>query len=263
MKYDQQNHQRRSIRLKGYDYASPGAYFVTIVTHGRECLLGEVRNGEVELLKAGQITEQQWRGIPGHFSNVELGAFVMMPNHVHGVIILHDVPCRGVVSTPGIATSDKTMSDIATGQGDGTPRLGGETPRLGGETPPLRQLDDNARRGVVSTPNIGTPGILSTPGLSTPDVSTSTGDGTPPLRQLGGETPPLPRPTLGQVVAYFKYQSTKQVNLIWDSAGIPLWQRNYYEHIIRNEEEHNRIHLYIESNPANWQDDDENPARLE
>ena len=196
MKYDPSKHHRRSIRLPGYDYASPGAYFVTIVTYRHACLFGKIQNDEMQLTNLGQIVEEHWRVIPEHFPNVELGTFVVMPNHIHGIIVLPADAIRDLVSTPEI-------------------------------------LHDHSRRGVISTPIITVP--------------------------QGDETSPLQRPTLGQVVAYFKYQSTKQINTILDSAGTPIWQRNYHEHIIRNKDEHERIHLYIESNPVNWMDDDENP----
>ena len=163
--------------------------------------------------------DELWREIPEHFANVEGGDFVVMPNHVHGIIILKDIPGRGVVSTPdgcthGISSMiNKIVPEVSALKGD--------------ETSPLQEMD---------------------------------GD-TSPLRDMDGETLSIQRPKLGQVLAYFKYKTTKQVNLIWDSAGIPLWQRNYYDHIIRNKEENERICAYIEANPLNWLDDDENLAR--
>ena len=179
---------RRSIRLAGYDYASPGAYFITLVTYQRLCLFGTIRDGEMELSAVGMIVAEKWHEISGHFTNVELGEYVVMPNHVHGIIILHDVPRRGVVSTPA-------------GRGGGTP---------------------------------------------------------PDDLKKGDETSPLRWTTLGQVVAYYKYQSTKQVNAVMDSPGTQLWQRNYYDHILRNDKEYARINAYIASNPIHWEDDDEN-----
>jgi hypothetical protein len=88
MAYDPEKHHRRSIRLKGYDYTQPGAYFITICTHGRECLFGEIIDGEMHLNEAGQIVVQTWQDLPNHVPNVQLDAFVVMPNHVHGIIII-------------------------------------------------------------------------------------------------------------------------------------------------------------------------------
>jgi REP element-mobilizing transposase RayT len=88
MKFDPQKHRRRSIRLQGYDYTLSGAYFITMVTYQRECLFGEIVNGEMRLSAMGQIAEEHWRLIPEHFPRVELGAYVVMPNHVHGIIVI-------------------------------------------------------------------------------------------------------------------------------------------------------------------------------
>ena len=90
MKYDPDIHHRRSIRLKGYDYSSPGAYFVTTVTRKRECLFGEVVEGSVHLSKMGVIVQQVWLDSPNRYSYVVLDAFCIMPNHIHGIIILTD-----------------------------------------------------------------------------------------------------------------------------------------------------------------------------
>jgi len=90
-KFDPQKHRRRSIRLQGYDYSQVGAYYVTIVTYHRDCLFGEIMNQEMILNDFGKIADECWRAIPDHFSFVELGAYVIMPNHMHGVIIIHDM----------------------------------------------------------------------------------------------------------------------------------------------------------------------------
>jgi REP element-mobilizing transposase RayT len=166
-----------------------GAYFVTVVTWQRECMFGDVVNGEIVLNEFGRLIEKWWHQISVHFPNVEILTFVIMPNHVHGIIV----------------------------------------------------INDNGR-GAVSAPN---------------------DDGQ--IKHAGGGTPPLrPRkPTLGQIVAYFKYQSTKEMNATGGTGTITkFWQRNYYERIIRNDDDLNRIHRYIASNPSQWADDDENPTNL-
>ncbi len=183
MTFNPKIHHRHSLRLKGYDYSQAGAYFVTIVTHGRVALFGDVVNGEMRLNRFGEIVQKWWDDIPKHFPNVETGAFIVLPNHVHGIIVIGD-----------------------------------------------------DRRGTVPVPQ---------------------DEGTP---QMGGETPPLREPTLGQVVAYFKYQSAKEINALKGGPVTKLWQRNFYDHIIRNERDLELTWLYIESNPAQWEEDHENPA---
>ena len=84
-------YHRRSIRLKGYDYTQPGGYFVTVVAFRRECLFGEILNERMILNGYGKIVDECWQAIPVHFPNIELGIYVIMPNHLHGIIIIHAV----------------------------------------------------------------------------------------------------------------------------------------------------------------------------
>jgi REP-associated tyrosine transposase len=88
MSYDATTHRRRSVRLKGYDYASAGAYFVTVCTHERICTLGAIEDGVVQLSDQGRITQQVMTSLEERFPSVAVDAFVVMPNHVHAVIIL-------------------------------------------------------------------------------------------------------------------------------------------------------------------------------
>ena len=136
MKYDPAKHHRRSIRLKGYDYAQAGAYFVTICVQGRECVLGDVVDGHMMLNDAGQRADQFWPAVADHFADVEIDTWVTMPNHVHAIIVIG----RGVVSMPN------------------NEEMGGEK---GGETPPL---PPPPCRGGVSPPTVSTP-TVSTPTL--------------------------------------------------------------------------------------------------
>jgi len=88
MPYDPTRHHRRSIRLKGYDYSQAGAYFVTICTQDRACLFGKVVNGEMRLNDAGRMVLAEWNMLPERFPHVVLDAFVVMPNHVHGIVVI-------------------------------------------------------------------------------------------------------------------------------------------------------------------------------
>lgn len=88
MGFDPDKHHRRSIRLKDYDYSQPGAYFITVCTHQKKSLFAEIRDGEIYLSPAGRIATVQWRRLPFRFPNLELGAFIIMPNHIHGILII-------------------------------------------------------------------------------------------------------------------------------------------------------------------------------
>ncbi len=96
MTYDPQKHHRRSIRLKNYDYSQPGAYFVTICTEGRRCCFGQIIEGEMHLSDVGQNVQRLWSTIPERFSNVELDHYIIMPNHMHSIIILN--PDQGAMN---------------------------------------------------------------------------------------------------------------------------------------------------------------------
>lgn len=169
----QDRHHRKSIRIKEYDYTQAGAYFVTIVTYQRDSLFGDIDDGEMTLNAFGVIADECWRAIPEHFPFVELGAHVIMPNHVHGIIIIHE---------PVGATHASPL----------------------------------------------------------------------PKQPRG----PAPR-SLGAIVGSFKSAVTRRIGREHNATGI--WQRNYYEHIIRDEKDLQRITDYIEANPSRWDEDDENP----
>ena len=139
MPFDPQKHHRRSIRLKGYDYTQPGAYFVTVVTHGRECLFGEIVDREMRLNEAGRMVEQCWLDIPSHFPHVELDAFVIMPNHVHGILwIVETPPITGMAGMVGAknfsplpsqpSSQSSQPSDISS---DAAPRPHGTSKTIG------------------------------------------------------------------------------------------------------------------------------------
>ena len=228
-------HHRRSIRLKGYDYTSAGAYFVTICVHGGDCALGRVVDGEMVLSDFGRVVDAFWAQVPVHFPNVSVEPHVTMPNHVHVIVTIHD--------------------------DDGT--KGGET--QGGETPPLRGTRDVCR-GAVSAPKDAAPNDTA-PNNTTPNTAvhnvTAPNDAAPKTTPPGNTALKHPsavtKPTLGQIVAYFKYQTTKTINQMRDTPGERFWQRNYWEHIIRNESAHRQIYEYITSNPARWENDQLHP----
>jgi REP element-mobilizing transposase RayT len=191
MSFNPDIHHRRSIRLREYDYRGAGAYFVTICTFKRECLFGEVIDGEMRLNDAGEAAVECWQGIPDHFPQVQLDEFVVMPNHLHGIIVLDDfVGARH--ASPGSCTS-----------------------------------------------------VISRTTHASPLQGISSG--------------PKPR-SIGAIVGAFKSAVTKRINTLRDNPGCPVWQRNYYEHVIRNETDLANIRQYIVNNSLKWDQDENNPA---
>jgi len=180
MKYVPAKH-RCSIRLKGYDYSQAGAYLVTIVTRNRACLFGDVVHDEVRLSEMGKIVQWTWQDLPNHVRNVQLDAFVVMPNHIHGIIV---IVAGTVVGTGSV--------------------------RAGSEPAPT----------------------------------------TAGIRRQG----------LPEIVRQLKTFSSRRINEHRYTPGVPVWQRNYYEHVIRNGDELNRVREYIVNNPLQWELDRENLA---
>jgi REP element-mobilizing transposase RayT len=169
MKYNPDKHNRKSIRLKEYDYSQAGFYFITICAYNREHLFGQINDGIMVLNELGSIVEDWLKNIKIKYPNCELDYYCIMPNHIHFILKINDT------------------------------------------------IDSSSRGGVA---------------------------------------PPLPKPKLGNIIGFTKYQSTKQINILRKTPGIPIGQRNYYEHIIQNEEELFDIRNYIVDNPLNWDEDE-------
>ena len=217
MNYNSQKHHRRSIRLAEYDYSKGGEYFVTICTRNSEQILSNPPKPDVnigvalaathlletppnpepdsafqfELTPIGEIVDRNWRTLPERFPVISLDEYVIMPNHLHGIVFINE--------------SDQS-----------------------------RQGDAGKRVGARPTP--------------TAQISP-------------------PTPTLGMIVGAFKSKSVKDVLAHIEENGLDMigkiWQRNYFERVIRNERDLDNIRTYIRNNPVNWDQDDENPKRIE
>jgi REP element-mobilizing transposase RayT len=173
-------HIRRSLRVAGHDYTS-GAYFVTLCTHGRRCIFGEVIDDEVVLSAQGRTADQFWSAIPSHFPYVVLDSWVVMPSHLHGILSLTENR-RGVQLNAPTELRPERMSQIS--------------------------------------PHCG---------------------------------------SLGVIVRTFKAAvTTKARSAGWSN---PIWQRGYYEHVIRSEVQLDRARRYVITNPVRWALDEENPLR--
>ncbi len=165
---DPKPRRRTSLRLPSYNYSQAGAYFVTVVVKGREPVFGKIVDEEVELSKYGEIVENAWLDLPNHHEHVSLDEFIIMADHLHGVVFLHDTEANGVGAI---------------------------------HESPLR-----TRRTML----------------------------------------------LPKLMERFKMVSAKQINKQRSTPGTPLWQRGYFDHVIRNEDDLNRTRAYIRTNPLHW-----------
>ena len=182
MKDDESPPRRRAMRLKEFDYAATGAYFISIVTQNRSCLFGDIVDGKMQLNNAGETVSRCWHELNSKFSSIKTDEFVVMPNHIHGIVIIAD-------ATVG--------ADLRVG---------------------------------------------------------------PPIVQTGAHAgAPLPK-----ILQWFKTMTTNAYihgvkGFDWPAFRGRLWQRSYYEHVIRNDDSLNQIRQYIIDNPARWEFDRENP----
>lgn len=166
-----------SIRLKNFDYSQPGAYFITIVTHHRQCLFGTIANGTMQLNESGKIAHQCWMEIPKHFPHTTLDEYIVMPNHIHGIIVLNDI-------------ADEKFDNMD------------------------KIVPQNSFQHIIPH-------------------------------------------SIGSIIRGFKIGVTKWFRQYTDIYTV--WQRNYYEHIIRNDDELRRIRHYIVNNPLHWELDNQDP----
>ncbi len=155
-------------------------------TQSRECLFGEIANGEMMLNEYGKLVEEEWLNTPGMRTQVELDEFVVMPNHLHAIIVIQE--------------------------------------------------------GATTMPMVGAHSTIVGAHSSAP------------LRR----TPQ----SLGSLIAGFKSAVTKRINILRMSPGFPIWQRNYYDHVVRDEDDISRIREYIVNNPVRWAEDENNPAMI-
>jgi putative transposase len=166
MGFNRNIHHRKSIRLQGYDYGQLGLYFITVCTHERSMLFGEIIDGAMQLNPLGIMVEKMWSDLTNTFHGIKLHGYVTMPNHVHGIIEIVAIK-NGVNSLGAINRA----------------------------------------------------------------------------------------PTVGNIVRAFKARCTYAVNTMCQTRGVRMWQRNYYEHVIRNESAYIKIAEYIQNNPLQWQED--------
>ena len=228
--------RRRAMRLRDYDYTQPGAYFVTICAQHRKCLFGTITDEKMRLNEIGQIVIECWNHIPQHFPSVELDACVVMPNHTHGIIAWG-------TSLPGNPHLPDTTKDR---RADVTSSAWHKTQIVGMGSP----HPSNNRTVTVGA------------GFPRPSNNRTriVGAGSPlPSENNSNRVNETLSPSLGKIIAYFKYQSTKRINQRYNTPGTRLWQRNYHDHIIRDDPDLQRLREYIQINPMKWELDQLHP----
>ena len=262
--YDPNIHHRRSVRLRGYDYASAGWYFVTICTQNHECLFGNIENNAMVLNDAGRMVEKWYHEIHNKFPDIVCHEMVVMPNHFH--CIWENVGLNGAVGAnlcvrPATINNDvshpcvrhdandvNTVTDIINndycgneGAHAGAHVFVGNDDRLG---------DEGAHAGAHV--NVGNDDYCR-------DEGAHAGA---PLREVNDSDliENVSGSPLSAVVGWFKTMSTNEYirgvkQLGWPPFDRKLWQRNYYEHIIRDDQSLCEIAYYITNNPARWSDD--------
>jgi putative transposase len=199
MLYKPVKHNRRSIRLLGYDYSSRGAYFVTLCVQNRECVFGKIQDKKMQLNDAGEMITSWYMELPKKFDNVICDEHIVMPDHFHSIIRIVPIPAIG-------------GADLCVCPDEKNERMGEHAGS------PRREKIEN---------------------------------------KSGNNLP--------AIVQWFKTMTTNEYirnvkTKGWKPFSGKLWQRNYFEHICRDEYELIRIRQYIKNNPRNWGFDEENMA---
>jgi putative transposase len=240
--FDPQKHHRRSIRLPKYDYTTSGGYYITIVTQGRECLFGEVVDGEMRLNALGQIAKREWERLPKRFKQIELGIYVIMPNHAHGIIFIREHR-RGTAEYANLVHQEDNRRAPTAAEYANLIHQEDNRRAPAAEYANLVHQEDN-RRAPTTAECAST--IHQEDNRRAPTAAEQFG------KPVSGSIPTIIRSYKSAVALRLHYARPNDTG--------PVWQRNYYEHIIRDDSDYNRIHNYIETNPLAWADDIENPA---
>ncbi|NIM57442.1 MAG: hypothetical protein GTO16_00660 [Candidatus Aminicenantes bacterium] len=228
----QKNLVRRSLRLKGYDYSQPGAYFITICTENRVCYLGNVVDGITISYPISDIIRDIWQEIPEKFQGVDLDAFIIMPNHIHGIVVIKK-ECRHMIQ--------QAHQDNSENIGEGLIHQ--------------MHIKDNAKDMEVSfIDQTFTNNFIKKNKVDL--INQTPTENHKSQKQKKWALMQDPKRTIGKIIRYLKARTAKIVH----DRFFPSfqWQRNYYEHTVRSPRELDSIREYIINNPLKWALDREN-----
>ena len=257
---------RKSPRLQHWDYGRDAAYFITICTKDREFFFGEIINGKMVVSPAGAIAHVLWCETKNHAKNVELGEFVVMPNHMHGILILNgNIGGRDVADIGGRDVADIGGRDVVDIGGRDVANIGDrDVANIGGRDVADIGGRDVANIGDRDVADIGGRDVADIGGRDVVDIGgrdvANIGDrdvacNVPTETEMKNEQMAIISPksnTVSSIIRSYKSSVTKYCNKL----GLPMaWQPRYHDHIIRNDESFHRISEYIKNNPLNWSSD--------
>lgn len=224
----QNKYRIASARLQTWDYANNGAYFITICTQNRHHFFGTIQNQEMQLSEIGKLAAQFWMEIPNHFPFIELGNFVVMPNHVHGILIINHS-----VETRFIASNDINIEPqfIASNENNNEPRF-------------IASNDNNNEPRCIAPNDINNNNNNNETRL----IASLQGN----VGGFSGNKNPMINDNISKIIRWYKGRCSFECRKINPNFG---WQTRFHDHIIRNAKSFDTIQNYIFENPLNWKND--------
>jgi REP element-mobilizing transposase RayT len=230
-RYESYTTHYTSRRTDDWDYTRPAAYFVTICTQDRACLFGAVRRGRMHLNVVGRIVAEEWRRSETIRDRVHLDAFIVMPNHLHGIVVFADPDVEAPTCPRGYRLFDGPWA----------------------ENPSRKSNPEKAPNGVATDSSNESDIMKASTGGSTLGGKSGTRRESGSEDAAGDDRPTGPAPkSLGAFVAGFKSAATKRINGHRDTPDARVWQRNYHDRIIRTERHWRAARRYVRRNPAEW-----------
>jgi len=228
-----------SARLQTWDYANNGAYFITICTQNRHHFFGTIQNQEMQLSEIGKLAVQFWMEIPNHFPFIELGNFVVMPNHVHGILIInHSVETRFIASNE----NNNETRFIASNKNNNEPRF--IASNKNNNEPRFIASNENNNETRFIAPN----DINNNNNNETRLIASLQGD----VGGFSGNKNPMINDNISKIIRWYKGRCSFECRKINPNFG---WQTRFHDHIIRNAKSFDTIQNYIFENPLNWKND--------